>query len=319
MNELLDDRQSRHGLWTLTRIAQREPAFTKDIARVLDNDLERQASRAIAVAQQAGDPIGVVLAGVLRAWLPAEPSLVALGAEIPLHTVSLREAAHVLAAAEVEATERTGRDEDRARARDHLSIRLSALGRPEEALAVKQEAVEIHRRLAEAAPDAFLPGLAACLNGLSNRLGDLGRHEEALAAGEQAVELHRRLARERPGSSLLGLAASLSNLGNRLGMLGRRDAMLAPTAEAVELRRRLVATSPDAHLPGLAGSLHNLSIRLGMLGRREEARAVSQEAVEIHRELADGRPDAFRPALASALRTLGNRLAAVGRREEALA
>ncbi len=41
-----------------------------------------------------------------------------------------------------------------------LGIRLSDLGRREEALAATQEAVDIYRQLAAARPDAFLPDLA---------------------------------------------------------------------------------------------------------------------------------------------------------------
>ena len=45
-----------------------------------------------------------------------------------------------------------------------LGVRLSDLGRREEALAASQEAVKIYRRLAATRPDDFLPGLALSLN-----------------------------------------------------------------------------------------------------------------------------------------------------------
>ena len=61
------------------------------------------------------------------------------------------------------------------------------MGRHKEALTAVEEAVAIRRQLAEARPDAFLPGLAVSLSNQSNRLGHLGRHEEALAAVEQSV------------------------------------------------------------------------------------------------------------------------------------
>ena len=61
-------------------------------------------------------------------------------------------------------------------------MRLSDLGRREEALAATQEAVDIYRRLAQTRPDAFLPDLAASLNNLGGHLSKLGRREEALAA-----------------------------------------------------------------------------------------------------------------------------------------
>jgi hypothetical protein len=59
-----------------------------------------------------------------------------------------------------------------------------------------EEAVAIRRQLAEARPDAFLPGLASSLNNQSNRLGELGRDRDALAATAQAAAIYRRLSEE---------------------------------------------------------------------------------------------------------------------------
>ena len=122
---------------------------------------------------------------------------------------------------------------------DTLGIRLSDLGRREEALAATQEAVDIHRRLAQSRPDAFLPDLAVSLNNLGTDLSDLGRREEALAAAQEAVDIYRRLAQSRPDAFLPDLARSLNNLGNRLSDLGRREEALAAAQEAVDIHRRL--------------------------------------------------------------------------------
>jgi hypothetical protein len=46
----------------------------------------------------------------------------------------------------------------------NLANRLSDLGRREDALAAAEEAVHLHRALAEARPDAFAPGLALSLD-----------------------------------------------------------------------------------------------------------------------------------------------------------
>src|ERR1035441_1674199 len=48
-----------------------------------------------------------------------------------------------------------------ARLSNNLSIRLSDLGRREEALAQAEEAVRLYRQLAQGRPDAFLPDLAS--------------------------------------------------------------------------------------------------------------------------------------------------------------
>ena len=70
---------------------------------------------------------------------------------------------------------------------NNLGIRLSELGRRDEALAPTEEAVDVCRRLAAANPAAYLPDLATSLNNLGIRLAELGRRDEALAPTEEAV------------------------------------------------------------------------------------------------------------------------------------
>jgi tetratricopeptide (TPR) repeat protein len=71
----------------------------------------------------------------------------------------------------------------------NLGIRLSNLGRREEALAASQEAVDIYRRLAQTGPDAFLPDLATSLSVMSDVLAALDRHGEAAQAATKALEI----------------------------------------------------------------------------------------------------------------------------------
>ncbi len=167
----------------------------------------------------------------------------------------------------------------RARALGMLGWALSALGRREEALAAMQEAADLYRELAQAAPQAFRPDLAMSLNNLGNRLSDLGRREEALKAAQEAADLYRELAEAAPQAFRPDLAMSLNNLGRDLSALGRREEALAATQEAVSIRRGLAQAAPQAFLPGLARSLNNLGNRFSDLGRREEALAAHEEAV----------------------------------------
>src|SRR5262249_28886073 len=89
---------------------------------------------------------------------------------------------------------------------DSLGIRLSDLGRHEEALAAAQEAVDIYRRLAEARPDAFLPYLAASLSNFGFRLYELRQRAAALAAAQESVDIYRPLVETRPDEFLPYLA-----------------------------------------------------------------------------------------------------------------
>jgi tetratricopeptide (TPR) repeat protein len=206
----------------------------------------------------------------------------------------------------------------RARLKNNLAVRLSYLGRREEALLAAQEAVDIYRELAAARPDAFRPDLAASLNNVANRLSDLGRREEALQAAQDAVEIRRELAAARPDAFRPDLAMSLNNVANRLSGLGRREEALQAAQEAVEIYRELAAARPDAFRPDLATSVNNVAGFLSGLGRREEALQAAQEAVEIRRELAAARPDAFRPDLAASLNNVANRLSHLNRHRKAL-
>jgi tetratricopeptide (TPR) repeat protein len=204
-----------------------------------------------------------------------------------------------------------------AAASHQLGIRLSNLGRREEALAAAREAVEMYRALAKEQPDAFLPYLAAGLGNLGNNLSRLGRREEALATSREAVRIYEGLA--ETGASVSDLARALMNLGDILADLGRREEALAVTRQAVAMGRILTKDGTDGFLRDLAGSLNDLGNRLSGLGRREEALAASREAVDIIRALAKERPDTFLPDLGASLITLGGDLSDLGQYEEALA
>jgi tetratricopeptide (TPR) repeat protein len=220
------------------------------------------------------------------------------------------------------AADADGQEIARGRAADALNlrgIRLSKLGKREEAVAAGLEAVDICRRLDEARPDAFLQNLQTSLINLGSHLFDTGRLEEALAASQEAVDIQRRLAENPPGTDLPILAASLNKLGNWLSGLGRLEEALAATQDEVKIRRRLTEIRPGALSSDLAASMSTLSVRLSDLRFFDEALTASQEAVDIERRLAKSRPDAFQPSLAGSLNNLGVDLFNLGRREEALA
>ena len=187
-----------------------------------------------------------------------------------------------------------------------LGIRLSNIGRREEALTAAEEAVRLRRGLAAAHPDAFTPDLAQSLNNFANTLCNLGRREEAFTAANEAMHHYRALAAARPDTFTPDLALSLNILANSLSDLGRREEALTATEEAVRVYRTLAAARPDAFTPDLALSLNNLANSLRDLGRREEALTAAEEAVRLYRALAIARPDVFTIPLARSLWVLGN-------------
>ena len=185
----LNPGQRRNGLTRLTRLAQRHPERLGWLADLLESNLATLASDAIAVAQETGDPLGTALARALTRRPEAVLDLAALHSAIPTHTVSLREAAQLLAAAQVEAARRGGSMADLAGALNNLSLRLAALGRREQALQAIQEAVELYRWLATRWPQVFRSQLVVALDDLSRVLTGLDRRQEARDAADEARRL----------------------------------------------------------------------------------------------------------------------------------
>ncbi|WP_179953313.1 tetratricopeptide repeat protein [Desulfobotulus mexicanus] len=251
--------------------------------------------------------------------------LFVLEGALPQHTLSLREKAVEITKLLLEQMEKSNEKKpeiailaQQAGIKNNLAVRLSELGRREEALQNAEKATEIYRQLAEARPEAFLPNYATSLNNLANHLSELGRREEALHNAEKAMEIYRQLAEARPEAFLPEYARSLNNLANRLSELGRREEALHNAEKAVEIRKQLAEARPEAFLPEYAGSLNNLANHLSELGRREEALYNAEKAVKIDRQLAEARPEAFLPEYAGSLNNLANHLSELGRREEAL-
>ena len=165
-----------------------------------------------------------------------------IDASFPHQTVILRERAAKVTAFLVQLLSSTAEEADeepakaeRARLLNNASVRLSALGRREEALTAAEEAVAIRRALAEQRPDAFRPDLASSLNNYANFLSALGRREEALTAAEEAVAVYRALAEQRPDAFRPNLAMSLAVLANCLEGLKGPVAALAHDCDSVAL------------------------------------------------------------------------------------
>ena len=229
--------------------------------------------------------------------LQQDPGLaLALLFSIPDDTVALRGLAAFLSSVVVNgmAPDNEDRAPLRASLLGTLGIRLSAVGRRDDALAASQEAVDIYRRLAERAPDAFLPDLAASLNNLGGDLSAVGRRDDALDATQEAVGVYRTLAERAPDAFLPDLARSLNNLGIRLSAVGRRDDALDATQEAVDIRRTLAERAPDAFLPDLARSLSVLGDRQMETESPADAVASYAESLRLLTRFVQAHPEAFR-------------------------
>ncbi|MDY7230181.1 tetratricopeptide repeat protein [Hyalangium rubrum] len=317
----------RTGLEVLGRASAMQPSVAQGwLKKILAGPLHSRAKIALEAAMAVGQRtalsvLGDELAERLEAQGDVELARELEAVGIPEQTVSLLRVAEwtgrTLLQALPDAEDPKGRAE-RAGLLTYLGLTLSALGRREEALKATEQAVELHRVLAQRNPDAFQADLAMSLNNLGLMLAALGRPEEALKATEQATETYRALAQSNPIAYQPNLAGSLNNLGNRLSELGRREEALKATEQAAEAYRALAQRNPDAFQADLAGSLTNLGTKLRALGRRAEALKATEQAVELLRTLAQRNPDAFQPDFALSLSNLGLMLSAVGRKAKAL-
>jgi tetratricopeptide (TPR) repeat protein len=242
----------------------------------------------------------------------------AVHSALPRYRTELLWAATALARRLYDTLPATAGAAQRAHHLDNLGVRLSALGRREDALIASTQAVEVYRRLVATDPAVFESDLARALTNFGIRMSAVGRWEDAVMATTEAVGVYRRLAATNRTEFEPDLAGSLNNLSVMLSDLGLQRDALAASTQAVEIRRRLAAVNRTASEPGLAMALNNLAVVLSNLGRRHDALAASTEAVEVCRRLVVTDPAAFESDLARALINLGADLLDLGRLPDAL-
>ncbi len=135
--------------------------------------------------------------------------LLPLAAALPEQTTILREPAAQLTRALADYFVEKAKGDDAplaviysAALLNNLSVRLSALGRREEALGAAEETVGHYRALAAARPDAFTPNLAGSLNMLARLFSDRAR------SGMNASGRASASARRSPTASSAAVSAS---------------------------------------------------------------------------------------------------------------
>jgi tetratricopeptide (TPR) repeat protein len=121
----------------------------------------------------------------------------------------------------------------------NLSVALADLGRHSEAVAPAQEAMEIRRRQAQAAPGAFQRYFADLLIHLSAKLLEAGRREEAVLRAAEGVDVFRQLAAEDLRAHEHALCDALARLGLAFVAVGRTEEARELHAQAMALAARL--------------------------------------------------------------------------------
>ncbi|MGH4002153.1 MAG: hypothetical protein ACRDTJ_32330, partial [Pseudonocardiaceae bacterium] len=127
--------------------------------------------------------------------------------------------------------------------------------------------VALLRRLAEASPQFYLPGLAAALCDFVAHLLAVGSREAALVTTHYAIETYRALVDANPTTYLPGLAAALGSLAAQHGELNQHDVALIPAQEAADICQRLTETSAEVYFTHFVMALKNLTYHLAALDR----------------------------------------------------
>ncbi|EKX67894.1 tetratricopeptide repeat protein [Streptomyces ipomoeae] len=194
-----------------------------------------------------------------------------------------------------------------------LALSYEALGRPQEALAAQNQALDILRRLSEYGPDFYAEGYATALHDFSYLYR---RHDRRVAERiqlRQALQLYRRLplvtAQERKN-----LAFCLQDLGSSYASSwATADRAVPLLREAYELHMELSADDP-AHEVYVADTCMDLARALLETSGYPEAVRVAEHEVRIRRRLLDeNRRDRTERNLCYALLRLANGRAMAGR------
>ncbi|MFD7641673.1 tetratricopeptide repeat protein [Kitasatospora sp. NPDC059795] len=183
-----------------------------------------------------------------------------------------------------------------AAALDESAAHLVLLGRTDQALADRIEAVDHLRRYA-----ARSAGLAESLSGLAGQLGDLDRHAEAVLHYAEAVEIRAALAESAPDGQLPRLTDVLVRLGDQLRLAGDAAAAVRAARETLARCHALATAVPPHHLPSLTAALTNLADFLGEPDRWAESLALAEETTAHWRRLAKSDPDTHLLSLVQAL------------------
>jgi tetratricopeptide (TPR) repeat protein len=196
----------------------------------------------------------------------------------------------------------SGRHRDQlARALNNLGLLHTEEHRNAEARQAYTKALEIHSKLAQEIPAAYLPDVAGTLNNLGNLHLDEHNYVDARQAYTKALEIHSKLAQENPAAYLPDVARTLHNVGN----LHVKEQNYAEAHQAYEkalkIHCELAQENPAAYQPEVAKMLTNL----GNLHLDEhnyvDARQAYTKALEIHRGLVQANPASYLPDLATTL------------------
>ncbi|MEU3022464.1 tetratricopeptide repeat protein [Nocardiopsis alba] len=195
-----------------------------------------------------------------------------------------------------------------------LGERLARAGRYEEALVETEQAVDLHRALAERGDGAHDADLARSLSLLGRGHRALGHWREGFECAREAVRIYRGLPPGSAETHAVDLARALGELADLIVV----DRHWPQALEAREEAVRLLIGQGDGVDADLGYALIGQAEILQALGRWEEAESVLNEAVAIYERLTEDEPGAHEPELGLALNSRASVLFRLRRPAESL-
>ena len=160
-------------------------------------------------------------------------------------------------------------------------------------------ALGIRKRLADAKPQAYEPGLAGCYSSLADLYSNTQRFTESEQMYKAALEIHKRLANANPQVCEPGLAGCYSSLADLYSITQRFTESEQMYKVALEIRKRLADANPQAYDPDLADSYNNLAILYSDTQRYAESEQMYKAAIDLDERLYEGVPQLYQSRLAA--------------------
>ncbi|WP_433553057.1 hypothetical protein ACQP08_06730 [Micromonospora zamorensis] len=267
---LVQDRPGRHEVGLARAlVAQGSVPDNRTVASAL-----AQGREAIGYVENATDRHGLVVLAAAQLMVAMQLRSDAPGDALPV-VEQARET--WLRCAPLDAGERAAL----ARSLTVLGYCRAVLGEPAEALAAREEAVELFRRLPARTRLRHLPARLEAMTGLADSLATQGRWAEALTLTTGAREDLTFVSRWEPLRFRPALGRLLFVIARCHAGLGEPEAAVAAAEEAVGHYRWLAEQDPDRHHGGLVVALRTLAGTLKDLGRYEDAAWATGEAEAV--------------------------------------
>ncbi len=148
-----------------------------------------------------------------------------------------------------------------------LGFLYDDLGKPEEAIALYEQSLELKERI------GHVQGKAATLHQMAGIYADQGDVEKAVALYQQSLELTERI------GDVQGKAATLHGMAGIYCNQGDVEKAIALYQQSLELKERI------GHVQGKAATLHCMAIIYANQGEVEQAIALYQQSIEIEERI----------------------------------